>query len=138
MVPARYAKSSPAPSHKESAPMTPLLPDRRRFLQLSAAAAAGLGAAPFAVAAEEKKDDPFGGFKLGMQSYTFRKFNVEKALQRIKDLGLHYVEFYPGQEGQLKIDSTDAQIKAMLKLCKDYDITPLTWGVQGFNKNDEA
>jgi sugar phosphate isomerase/epimerase len=119
--------------------MTAMHPDRRRFLQLGAAAAASLSAVPFAVAAEDRKDaDPFGGFKLGMQSYTFRNFNVEQALQRIKDLGLHYVEFYPGQQGQLKLTSTDAQIKAMLKLCKDYGITPLAWGVQGFKKDDEA
>jgi sugar phosphate isomerase/epimerase len=113
------------------------LTDRRRFLQLGAAAAVGL-AAPFVLAADEKKDDPFGGFTLGMQSYTLRKFNVEQALKRIHDLGLRYVEFYPGQTGQLKLDSAPEQIKAMLKLCKDYDVTPLAWGVQGFKKDDAA
>jgi inosose dehydratase len=111
--------------------------DRRRFLQLSAAAA-GLTAAPGLCAAEDKKDDPFGGFTLGVQTYTFRNFNVEKALERTKKLGLHHVEFYPGQMGQLKLDSKPEQIKAMLKLCKDYDITPVTWGVQGFTKDDKA
>jgi sugar phosphate isomerase/epimerase len=53
-------------------------------------------------------------------------------------LGLRHVEFYPGQEGQLKLDSTPEQIKAMLALCKDYDVTPLAWGVQGFKKDDAA
>ena len=36
----------------------------------------------------------FGGFTLGVQSYTFRKFDLEQALKRIQELGLHYVEFY--------------------------------------------
>jgi sugar phosphate isomerase/epimerase len=119
--------------------MTPyaVLLDRRRFLQLGAAAS--LGALPGLVHAADSKDaDPFGGFHLGMQSYTFRNFNVEGALKRIKELGLHYVEFYPGQKGQLKLDSTPEQIKAMLSLCKDYEVTPLAWGVQGFKKDDKA
>jgi sugar phosphate isomerase/epimerase len=110
--------------------------DRRRFLQLGAAAA-GLAAAPGLLAAARKESDPFGGFTLGMQSYTLRKFNVEQALKRIRDLGLRYVEFYPGQEGQVKVDSSPEQIKALLKLCKDYDVTPLAWGVQGFTRDDK-
>ena len=110
---------------------------RRQFLR-AAGAAAGLAAMPSLLHAEKKKDDPFGGFTLGCQSYTFRNFNVEQALKRIKDLGLHYVEFYPGQKGQLSVDSSTEQIKAMLKLCKDYDITPVCWGVQPFSKNHDA
>ncbi len=47
--------------------------DRRRFLQAGAAASVGLAT----LGAEEKKDDPFGGFILGIQSYTFRNFGLE-------------------------------------------------------------
>jgi sugar phosphate isomerase/epimerase len=118
-----------------------LHPSRRRFLQATGAAV-GLTAVPAFLRAEEKKDekkdDPFGGFTLGCQSYTFRHFNVEQALKKIKGLGLRYVEFYPGQKGQLKVDSTPEQIKAMLKLCKEYDITPVCWGVTGFSKDHDA
>jgi sugar phosphate isomerase/epimerase len=113
-------------------------PSRRHFLRTAGAAAVGLAAVPAVLGAEEKKDDPFGGFTVGCQAYTFRSFNVEQGLKHIKDLGLHYVEFYPGQKGQLKVDSTPEQIKAMLALCKDYDITPVCWGVQNFSKDHDA
>jgi sugar phosphate isomerase/epimerase len=113
-------------------------PSRRHFLRTAGAAAVGLAAVPAALRAEEKKDDPFGGFTVGCQAYTFRNFNVEQGLKRIKDLGLHYVEFYPGQKGQLNVNSTPEQIQAMLKLCKDYDITPVCWGVESFSKDHDA
>jgi len=110
---------------------------RRDFLR-TAGAAAGLAAMPALLRAEKKKDEPYGGFKLGCQSYTFRNFNVEQALKRIKDLNLHYVEFYPGQKGQVGLDATPEQIKSMLKLCKEYDITPVCWGVSPFSKDHDA
>ena len=113
-------------------------PSRRHFLRTAGAAAVGLAAVPAALRAEEKKDDPFGGFTVGCQAYTFRNFDVEQGLKRIKDLGLHYVEFYPGQKGQLNVNSTPEQIQAMLKLCKDYDITPVCWGVESFSKDHDA
>jgi inosose dehydratase len=109
-------------------------PSRRHFLRSASAAALGLAA----LGAEDKKDGPFGGFTVGCQAYTFRNFNVEQGLKHIKDLGLHFVEFYPGQSGQLKVDSTPEQIKAMLALCKDYEITPVCWGVESFSKNHDA
>ena len=85
----------------------------------------------------EEKDDPFGGFTLGCQSYTFRNFDLEQALKRIKDLGLHYVEFYPDSTAT-RSTATPEQIKAILKLCKDYDITPIAFGVQSFTKDHDA
>src|SRR5262245_57416884 len=93
--------------------------DRRRFLQVSAAMSSlALTGSALSVAAEDKKDR-FAGFKVGVQSYTFRNFDLEPALQRTKDLGLHYVEFY---QKHAPIQSTPEQITALLKLCKDYEI----------------
>src|SRR5215831_19337228 len=105
--------------------------DRRRFLRAGAAAGLGLAALP-ALGAADKADDPFGGFKLGAQSYTFRQFNTEQTLQRLKELGLHYVEFY---QKHAPIESSPEQIRALLKLCRDYDVTPRAWGVQRFTKD---
>ncbi len=106
--------------------------DRRRFLQLGAAAALGVAVGPRLFAAA--KDDPFGGFTLGVQSYTFRHFDLEPCLKRIKDLGLHYVEFY---QKHVPANSTPEQLAAVLKLCKEYEITPLAWGVQTFTKDTD-
>ena len=103
--------------------------DRRTFL---AASAAGLAAGALG-AAEDK--DPFGGFKLGAQSYTFRAFNTEGALKRIKDLGLHYVEFF---QKHAPLTDKPERIKALLKLCKEYEVTPLAWGVQSLTKDRDA
>jgi sugar phosphate isomerase/epimerase len=112
--------------------------DRRGFLQ-TGAAALSLAALPNLLWAEEKKsaisgDDWFGGFKFGAQSYTFREFNTEQALQRMQQLGLHYVEFY---QKHAPLQSTPAQLAALLKLCKEYQVKPLAWGVQHFSKNTD-
>lgn len=108
--------------------------DRRRFLG-AGIAAAGLASLPKFLRAEEKKADAFGGFKLGAQSYTFREFDLEPALKRMKDLGLHYVELF---QKHAPLGSSPAQIAALLKLCKEYEVTPLAWGVQHFTKNTDA
>ncbi len=107
-------------------------PSRRHFLR-TAGAALGLAAMP-ALLRAEKTDDPFGGFILGCQSYTFRHFNTEQTLKRIKDLGLHYVELY---QKHAPLEATPEQNKALLKLCKEYDVTPVCWGVQGFTKDHD-
>ncbi len=108
--------------------------DRRSFLRASVAAL-GLSALPNLLRGEEKKDDPFGGFKFGAQSYTFREFNTEQTLKRMQDLGLHFVEFF---QKHAPLESSPEQIAALLKLCKEYQVTPLAWGVQHFSKDTEA
>jgi inosose dehydratase len=110
--------------------------DRRRFLNLSTAAL-GSAITPALLAAEEKKDDPSGGFTLAIQSYTFRQFNLEQSLTRMRDLGIHYAEFFNGKN-QVSRDSSPEQIQAVLKLCKEYEITPVAYGVEGFSKNHDA
>ena len=108
--------------------------DRRRFLRASVAAA-GLSSLPKLLRADEKKESSLGGFKLGAQSYTFREFDLEPALKRMKDLDLHYVELF---QKHAPLNSSPAQISALLKLCKEYDVKPLAWGVQHFSKNTDA
>ena len=107
---------------------------RRRFLQTGGAAALGLARFPAMLTAKEEKDDTFGGFNLGMQSYTFRKFTLEQALKRTQDLGLHYIEFY---NGHVPTDSDADKIKAVLKLCREYEIKPIAFGVERFTKNHD-
>jgi sugar phosphate isomerase/epimerase len=107
---------------------------RRQFLKTSTAAALSLAGMPALLSAEEKKDDRFGPFPVGVQSYTFREFDLEQCLKRTQDLGLHYVEFF---QKHAPFNSNPDQIKAILKLCKDYGVTPVAYGVQGFSKNHD-
>jgi sugar phosphate isomerase/epimerase len=107
---------------------------RRRFLQAGAATALGL-AWPTALRADDKKADPFGQFIMGVQSYCFREFDTEQALKRTQDLGLHYIEFY---QKHAPLDSSPDQIRALLKMCGEYGIKPVAWGVQGFTNNHDA
>lgn len=108
---------------------------RRRFLQTGAAASVGLTALPSFLRAEDKKEDAFGGFTLGVQSYCFRNFDTEPALKRTQDLGLHYIEFY---QKHAPLKASAEQINALLKLCQNYEITPNCYGVQDFSNNHDA
>jgi sugar phosphate isomerase/epimerase len=106
--------------------------DRRRFLQV-----AGAGALSLALPGQgraETRPDPFGGFTLGVQSYTFRNFDLEPCLKRIKDLGLTSVEFY---QKHAPLEARPEQLAAILKLCKEYGVTPRCWGVQNFKKDHD-
>lgn len=111
--------------------MHPLPLSRRQFLHAGAAATVGLAGLPL-LAADKKSADDFNGFTVGMQSYTFRNFKLEQCLKRTQDLGLHHIEFY---RGHLSPGSTPAQIRAVLRLCGDYGIKPVAFGVENFSKN---
>src|SRR5439155_5733636 len=76
----------------------PLSLSRRRFLALSSAAT--LGATFFdaprilSAAGLNLADDPYGGFPMGVQSYSLRNFNTLEAVRHIQGLGVHYAEFF--------------------------------------------
>lgn len=101
--------------------------DRRAFL---AATAAGLLTARTAPAA-----DDFAGFNVGVQSYTFRNFDLEQMLKKTKELGLKYAEFY---SKHIPADCTPEKLKAILALCKEYEVAPVGFGVSPFSKNHDA
>jgi sugar phosphate isomerase/epimerase len=107
---------------------------RRRFIQASAGAGLGLAGIATMLRGDEKKEDAFGGFILGVQSYCFRKFDTEPALKRTQELGLHYIEFF---QKHAPLEASEDQIKALLKLCREYEITPICYGVQDFSKNHD-
>ena len=107
------------------------MPTRRDFL-LGTAAAAVPVALGRVVGAETK---PFGGFTVGVQSYTFREFKLEPMLKRTRELGLTTAEFYPGH---ISPTATSDQLKAAKTLCAEYGVTPLAFGVVGFSKDHAA
>src|SRR5690349_20290555 len=84
---------------------------RRQFLAASAVAAASFGLPHILRGARRLEDaDPYGGFPMGIQSYTLRNFNLAEALRHIEGLKLHFVEFFGAH---FATDSNDAQIKEM-------------------------
>lgn len=113
--------------------MTAPLP-RREFLRTSSAAllgAAWVASRGFAGTTA----DPFGGFTVGMQSYTFRNFNLEQCLKRTQELGLKTTEFYPGH---IPADSSPEKLAGIKKLLAEYGIAPIAFGVVPFTKNHDA
>ena len=103
--------------------------DRRSFLLGSAAV---IGTAALGRTAEEK--DPFGGFTVGIQSYTFRKFNLERALKETQGLGLANAEFY---RGHIPTDTKPEALKGLLKMCAEYGVKPVAFGVENFSKDTD-
>lgn len=112
--------------------------NRRTFLRGAGAILAGSLARAGQGAQKDQKGkerNPFGGFTVGVQSYSFRNFNLEQALQRTQKLGLQYVEFY---NGHVNPRSTEKQIRAVKNLCRDHNITPIAFGVERFTKDNAA
>jgi inosose dehydratase len=105
---------------------------RREMLSGSAAAIAAGSLANWAFA---KDEDPFGGFTVGIQSYTFRNFNLEQALKRIVECGINKAEFY---NAHIPITDDSEKIKSTLKICSDSGVTPISFGVESFTKDHDA
>lgn len=104
---------------------------RRHFLK-AGAAAASFAALPSVLHAEAT--DPYAPFTVGAQSYCFRDFNTDGALKRTHELGLKHIEFF---QKHLPLDSTPEQVKAVLKLCDEYEVKPVSYGVQSFTKDHD-
>jgi inosose dehydratase len=103
---------------------------RRQFLGTSAAL---IGAPVFAQSAQAPAaDDGFGGFTVGIQSYTFRNFNFEQAMQRIADLGLRNVELF---RNHVPLNSTPQQLDTIKATLRRLNITPISFGVESFTNN---
>lgn len=104
--------------------------NRREFLQVAAA-----GVAAASVSGSVKAADPYLGFKMGLQSYSLREFKAEQAMEHTKALGLKYWEAFPGH---LPMSSVPKQIEAHKELLGKYGITLISYGVLGFDENENA
>jgi sugar phosphate isomerase/epimerase len=112
---------------------------RRRFLALSAAAAAGATwfDAPQMLSAAGLADgkDAWGGFPVGVQSYSLRNYKLPEAIRHLQGMGVHYVEL---AGTHLPPTASDEQIAETLKMCADADLKVSAHGVNGFSKNHEG
>ncbi len=103
---------------------------RREFLAASAIAGTALLAGHESEAAEK---DPYGGFKMGIQSYSLRGFDTKTALKHSKDLGLKYWEAYPRH---VPLGTTPAHIKAQKAILDAAGVKLMAYGVLGFDANE--
>jgi len=112
--------------------------NRRHFFCRTLRLAAAAGVSWFEVpriwgqATQAPKPPPYGGFPLGLQSFSLRGFGPEGALDRVKELGLVYVELFrlhfPPTEDTIKI-------KEMKTACAQRGISISAHGVQTFTQD---
>jgi|ERR1700733_12313560 len=63
----------------------------------------------------------FGGIKIGVQSYTFRTFSVDKMIEAMQTVGLSNVELWDGHLNPMK--TSESGFKAMKQKFDDAGIT---------------
>ena len=112
---------------------------RRTFLNRTLIAAAGAGTTWFDVPSviadtREQSLKKYGGFPMGIQSYSLRAFGIDGALEKIEELELHFVELfrmhYPPIPDPLKIAEMNAKLRK-------HDLSISAHGVQSFTKDHQ-
>jgi sugar phosphate isomerase/epimerase len=83
------------------------------------------------------------GWKLSCQAYTFRELSLFETIDVLHNLGIRYIELYPGQRfSREKPDGFDhnappERVDELLAKLKSAGITPVCYGVVGLG-NDET
>ncbi len=108
---------------------------RRQFLQV-----AGIGAAASLAGASSSIGQVRGRagkqrFKLGLASYTLRKFNLDDTLAMTKRVGLKYICF---KSFHLPLDSTPAQIRGVVTKVKEAGLILYGGGVITMKTEDQV
>ncbi len=104
---------------------------RRTFLQSAVA-----GGAALAVAGQTSSllaADDWGGFKMGLQSYTLRDFDTAKALEHTVKFGLKYWESF---SKHIPVATLPATIAGYKKQLGDAGVQLIAYGVVGFDENE--
>lgn len=103
-----------------------------RILLIIAAIALLTNCSPTTTQSKAEKN----GWKLSMQSYTFHLFSVMEALEKTQELGLHYIEVYPGQkmgegfgDATFGYDLTSEYKNKIKEIAKSKDIKIISTGV---------
>ncbi len=125
--------------------MTEKEQNRRQFLQLAGiGAAASLTAASGSLAQNRRSTGTRsqGGrragepqFQLGMASYTLRKFDLDQTLAMTRRVGLKNICF---KSMHLELDSTPAQIEAVVAKVKEAGLALYGGGVISMNNEEQV
>ncbi len=106
----------------------------RRDLLKSTGAALAAAAVPGVLTAADPPD-PYAGFRMGIQSYSLRGYDLEQALQHTRDFGLKYWEAYPRH---IPLSTVPAEVDKQKQLLASYGVTLLAYGVVGFDANETS
>jgi inosose dehydratase len=114
--------------------MTEPLSRRRFFAASSVACAAALGQPRLALAAVNK--DEWGGFPVGVQTISLRKYALPEVMRHLQGMGVRYVEL--SASSHLPATATDNQIAEARRLAKEAGLTITAQGVNRFSKDHAA
>ncbi len=85
-----------------------------------------------------------GGFKIGMQAYTFRSNTFEEAVAKTAALGLRYIEGYPGQPLSASMpgvawspDASPAAREKARQILRSHKVQMHNFGVVGLPDNED-
>jgi sugar phosphate isomerase/epimerase len=109
---------------------------RRQFVQMGLAGSAALAAAalsrPARGATAPDAADPYHGLKVGVASYSFRSFPLEKAIEMTKEAGVKYITL---KDVHLALKSTTAERQEAHKKIEAAGLVLMGGGVI-YMKND--
>jgi len=106
---------------------------RREFLKVGVLGAGAVATRGLSAPAAEPPADPYDGFKMGLQSYSLRGFDVKTALAHTKRLGLRYWEAYPKH---IPLETLPSHIERHQSLLDEANVTLLSYGVLSFEANE--
>jgi len=93
----------------------------------------------------DKAGSEHQGWQLGVQAWTFHIYTLFEAIDKTKELGLHYMECYPRQPLSpddksvvLNEDASDEVIEKVKQKLKDADIQMISFGVVRFDGGEKG
>jgi sugar phosphate isomerase/epimerase len=112
--------------------------DRRRFLQAGLLGSTALATVAFPTGllagATKPQREPYDGLKLGMASYTFRKFTLDQAIAMTKQAGARYISL---KDFHLPYKSTPAEREDARKKVETGGLVLVSGGVIYMKNNEE-
>lgn len=109
----------------------------RRELLASGLAAAGALAVGGRLATGSsvltRPDGEYGPFKVGLQSYSLRHYDLAEALSKTKGLGLHYWESF-----RAHTNPDPSKVAQYQKMTSESGVKVVGFGVSPFSKNHDA
>lgn len=106
---------------------------RRSFCLLAVAVIERAAAVGLQTAAPESRGY-YGGFRVAIQSWCYRKFSLEEAIAKASALGLKYFELSPAHADFTRLDT--AQAREIRRRLLDAGLSVHTGGVLSFRKKD--